>query len=165
MDALSLFVYGSLKRGECNHEVVEPWLLDLLPARARGRLFLRPDGYPALWVDRFLAAGSSDYVRDLGLWLGQQDTHGDGATVQGQLLRLEPTAEALRRLDEFEGFAPGRPSSYRRVLVRVLTPTGSPSAWTYICPESGPVAGSRPIGCWPPPDAQGPPAPYTGGCR
>ena len=137
---MRLFVYGSLKRGECNYHEVDRWVVSVVPARAPGRLYLRPDGYPALVV------GS----RESGV-----------GSVPGELLELSDPDAALAHLDIFEGYYPGHDSEYLRVEI-TCTPISllpSPiSAWTYVCqhPHDWP-----PIASWPVKAER--PAPYTTG--
>jgi gamma-glutamylcyclotransferase (GGCT)/AIG2-like uncharacterized protein YtfP len=151
-----LFVYGSLKPGECNFDQVERFLERARPAQGPGRLFLRPDGYPALWLgDACAPLGPGEPDRDL-LQGGKRVEPGVG-DVSGSLLELEPSA--LGRLDRFEGYRPGRSSEYLRVLVAVWLPDEQDwlEAWTYVCAEPDPAWPQ--IDVWPPEGSQKP-APY-----
>lgn len=156
---LRLFVYGSLKTGECNASVLSRWVRKAVPGRTPGRMYLRPDGYPALWVPRFCALGTDSYEADAALAPAARAQDGHD-WVTGEVLTLETPLEVLPRLDDFEGYFPDRPSEYRRVLVEVSADTGWTTAWTYVCPDQGPAADWLPIPCWPPPGARETPAPY-----
>jgi len=136
-----LFVYGSLKRGECNYHEVERWVVSVVEAWCPGQLYLRPDGYPALVLD------GGGRMSDGG--------------VPGELLELFDEVAALAHLDEFEGYYPGHDSEYERVTVD-CTAIGRPKtaipAQTYVC---------RPHPDWPRiaswPVTEETPAPYTTG--
>lgn len=156
-DELKLFVYGSLKLGECNDDVLSAWVVEALPATIEGQMYLRPDGYPALWLKGGYPLGTSDYGADLERCA--QPVSQGGGEVQGQLLRLREGARMLERLDEFEGYYPGQSSEYLRLLVSVATPDGPCSAWTYACPEGGPRPRWVSIDEWPLPGSEKP-APY-----
>ena len=132
---MRLFVYGSLKRGECNYHEVERWVVSVVPALAPGLLYLRPDGYPALAL-------------------------GEGS-VPGELLELSDGDAALEHLDIFEGYYPGHESEYLRVRIEctpLIPEVQSIPAWTYVCqhPHDWP-----PIASWPVKAER--PAPYTSG--
>lgn len=131
-----LFVYGSLKRGECNFHEVERWVVAVTEAWCPGRLYLRPDGYPALVLD-------------------------GGGGVPGELLELTQPEAALAHLDEFEGYYPGHDSEYQRVTVActaVRRPLTAIPAQTYVC---APHPSWPRIERWPvTPET---PAPYTTG--
>lgn len=128
-----MFVYGTLKRGERNHHLVEgAGLLAAGPAELRGfDLYdLEPDGYPAL------VAGSG--------------------VVFGELLTL-PGEAALTSLDELEE-VDRTPPTYERVRVVALVqgregdeePVG---CWVYLYAKAARLAepGVRlvPGGVWP----------------
>ncbi|MBI3925795.1 MAG: gamma-glutamylcyclotransferase [Armatimonadetes bacterium] len=169
---LHLFVYGSLKQGHCNYHQVERWVVDSRPAHVEGRLYLRPDGYPVLWIPSSERAlpGSGDARADLRAQV-QPLPHPEPVTgaewVPGELLRLEGKPEVLTRLDHFEGYRFGAGASeYRRVLLPARLSSGLVRAWTYVCSETQEQAGMfgwKLIDQWPPPGSS-PPPPYTGGC-
>ena len=153
METVRLFVYGSLMRHQCNEEVLVRWRQACVPASVRGWLHLRPDGYPALRLVTFGCLGSRDYLKDAALPEGPEPDQ--GPEVPGELVTLSQPGEALRILDDFEGYVPGAESEYRRVSLRVA---GQP-CWTYIGPE---VMDWPLIESWPPPWFEAPPAPYQG---
>ncbi|MBI5016429.1 MAG: gamma-glutamylcyclotransferase [Deltaproteobacteria bacterium] len=119
-----MFVYGTLKRGEANHGRVAPFVREVREGRVPGTL-IDLGGYPG-WVD-----GS--------------------ATVEGELLWLEPLGPALAALDELEGFfGEGDPrNEYVRVRVGVRTAGGVIDAWAYRLALEPPDAPTVPGGRWP----------------
>ena len=72
----------------------------------------------------------------------------DGALVFGELFTFDDPEERLPARDRLEGFDPGRPSLYRRVLIPAETSGGaSVLAWAYVIEES---SGTHlPGGRWP----------------
>lgn len=159
-DYLHLFVYGSLKVGECNDHYVTRWLVDWTEATTLGELRLRSDGYPALYLREFGPLGSADYAGDLSLSGAARPTA--GRPVKGQLLRLHSGVAALQTLDRFEGYFPQQTSEYLRVGLTVDTPRGPQACWTYtgvgIANPSW-----EPIQEWPPPGHIMKPEPYHHG--
>lgn len=157
---LRLFVYGSLKVGECNAHVITRWLQDWQEASTCGEMRLRPDGYPALYLSDHSSLGTSDYDSDLAL--DQAPESSVGHSIQGQVLTLAPGAEALAALDSFEGYFPGQASEYLRVAILVDTPGGRLACWTYTG-----VGRANPhwpsLESWPPPGHQQAPEPYHHG--
>ena len=154
---MHLFVYGSLKQGECNFHQVSRWVRSVRPARAPGQLYLRPDGYPALCLgsERWLEVGTRDHAHDVSRCAGST-TRVEGS-VPGQLLELDQPEVALVLLDWFEGYQPGELSEYWRVLLPIYPDR---LAWTYVCrPEQ--VSDWPAIESWPPPGASTP-GPYQG---
>ena len=164
--ALRLFVYGSLKRQEYNWHIIESAVDKVTAARLRARMFLRPDGYPALRVPLPRGKGAAgDGVTRVSLLLGEHGGAGRVGTldyrrdlaaawqalppacsplgegdpwVDGQLLLLNPGPDWLERLDEFEGFFPGKTSEYLRVLAPLQVDGHWQQAWTY-CAAADPT--------------------------
>lgn len=159
-DQLSLFVYGSLKPGECNDHVISQFLLSAEEAHTHGALRLRPDDYPALYLEGYESLGTADYWADLKLETACECSSGE--KVPGQLLTLREGARLLARLDEFEGFFPGRTSEYLRVALSVATAEGLKPCWTYIGVGTPPHEW-RPLASWPPPGLVREPEPYEHG--
>ena len=155
-----LFVYGSLKCGECNDHVVKPWLLNSTVASTSGRLYLRSDDYPALYLENFGRLGSSDYGSDLKLV--DAPSCQEGQFVRGELLELSEGFVAIPALDEFEGYFPNSDSEYLRVSLEVETEDGPRVCWTYIGANSPPSVWPR-IEDWPPPGIEKKPEPYRHG--
>jgi gamma-glutamylcyclotransferase (GGCT)/AIG2-like uncharacterized protein YtfP/cation transport regulator ChaC len=105
-----VFVYGTLRQNEPNHDFMEGAELVSEPASLSGQLWDTRFGYPAVV-------------------LYQQ------STVYGELYRI--TAELLQRLDVLEGYyGPEGPNHYERVEQTVFNADKSYSAYIYISPES-----------------------------
>lgn len=104
---IRIFVYGTLKPGQANWErALSGHVRRRMAGFIRGRLFDLPTGFPAA-------------------------TAGDGR-VHGHVLHL-PTA-MLARVDEIEGFEPGRDPDrnlYQRLTVPAFTPQGAPAGKVY----------------------------------
>ena len=55
---MKVFVYGTLKPGECNYRrYCEGKVVEALPAIARGQLFALPIGYPAMVAGEGIVCG------------------------------------------------------------------------------------------------------------
>ncbi|MCK6549085.1 gamma-glutamylcyclotransferase [Myxococcota bacterium] len=132
----TLFVYGTLMRGEARHDLVAS-ARRIEPATIAGRLWDTGRGYPAL-VDRSTP---------------------EDARVHGEALTFEPAelARLLPRLDDYEGYHPCWPASslYLRVTREITLEDGTTlDAWVYVMPakrerelvESG--ARRIPSGAW-----------------
>ena len=156
-----LFAYGTLKKGSPAHTRWCSQARAPVPARCAGALFLHPDGYPVLFVEpeTVLANGGSDTVADarmaqkpatrrgtrLNCLAPLQSTRaGRTAGVQGELLAFARGALPLAELDAYEGFTPGAPSLFVRVLVQVelLETREQRHAWTYV---AGPLVAEVPL--------------------
>jgi gamma-glutamylcyclotransferase (GGCT)/AIG2-like uncharacterized protein YtfP len=107
VEQLPLFVFGTLRRGQCNHHYLAGSYVRMLPARLPG--FGKID--PLMIVRR-----SED-------------------VVVGELYDVRPDAwtRTIAGCDALEGIPPGRSAgpSYRRVRVRVTTSEGEHEAWAY----------------------------------
>lgn len=107
---LRVFVYGTLKPGGfywpefCEGKVLRYWR-----ARARGRVFHLPIGYPA-------------------------SVFGGDGWIQGFVLEMADV-DAMKGLDVLEGFQPGRgeKNDYRRLRVEVVNVESSETdeVWSY----------------------------------
>jgi len=128
-----LFVYGSLRPGQCNYGELSQAVRRATSARVGGWLRLRPEGYPALT----LAPGWPCQIgAPPGHWptLPQQAAGGPFSwDVEGEVLDLDWTPELGQRLDEFEGFTELNPD-----YVRVALWTSTGWAWTYVAPQDVP---------------------------
>jgi gamma-glutamylcyclotransferase (GGCT)/AIG2-like uncharacterized protein YtfP len=72
----------------------------------------------------------------------------DDTLVSGELFTFDDPEERLPALDRLEGFDPGRPSLYRRVLIPAETSGGTGVlAWVYVIEE--PSGAHLPGGRWP----------------
>lgn len=65
----------------------------------------------------------------------------DWDLVHGQLIELADPLRSLPPIDRLEGFRPGRPSLYFRVLLSVQVDGATHMAWTYLMAEC--VGGRR----------------------
>jgi gamma-glutamylcyclotransferase (GGCT)/AIG2-like uncharacterized protein YtfP len=116
----NLFVYGTLKRGQSNHERFCRGLISVQEATVRGRLYELSVGFPALVVPDadVRATGTMKYLAD-----AEADRYNE----------VEASEIRLPMLDDLEGFRPGEKSFYRRVLIpATLLETGATvPAWGY----------------------------------
>ena len=152
---LVMFFYGTLKRGERNHERFCGGALRGEEGTVRGEVYDLPFGYPALVVPResIHAYGTGDFARDVEeQWrLGRGPVPlMEGPRVFGEIFAFDDPESRLPALDRLEGFHPTDASShYRRVLLPVETNEGSVLlAWAYVV---GASSGSHlPGGRWPP---------------
>lgn len=163
-DLLRVFVYGTLKRGMWNHERFCAGALTIEEAVVSGRLYEMDCGLPVLQVPEadILAHGSADPRADVGTqacleaeMAQHPDLRGKGLTrrgwglVRGELMTFDDPAERLPRLDRLEGFRPGGPSLYRRVLVPVFTGDRPVPAWAYVAGYGLRRLCAQPIPSWP----------------
>jgi gamma-glutamylcyclotransferase (GGCT)/AIG2-like uncharacterized protein YtfP len=107
MDRLPVFVYGTLRRGQCNHRVIEASLDGVRDARLAGHV-LYASGLP---------------------WIAPGDP---ASTVTGDLLLISPDryADGLRALDRLEGYRPPHSCMYVRTLVRAAFRPAPDGPWT-----------------------------------
>jgi gamma-glutamylcyclotransferase (GGCT)/AIG2-like uncharacterized protein YtfP len=154
-DVLFMFFYGTLKRGQRNHDRYCRGALRVEEAMVRGELYDLPFGYPALVVpeESIHAVGTADPNRDVE----EQQRFGrervpslDGPRVCGELFGFDDPESRLPPIDRLEGFDPADTSThYRRVLLPVETSQGSGvMAWAYVVAESS--GAYLPGGSWPP---------------
>jgi gamma-glutamylcyclotransferase (GGCT)/AIG2-like uncharacterized protein YtfP len=152
---LTMFFYGTLQRGERNHERFCGGALSIDQGAVRGDVYDLPFGYPALVVpeESILAYGTNDFTRDAE----EQRRPGggpapllEGPRVFGEIFTFDDPESRLPALDRLEGFDPADTSShYRRVLLPVETNGGSVLlAWAYVVEESSGTY--LPGGRWPP---------------
>lgn len=154
-ERLSLFVYGTLKRGERNHDRFCGGFASIEEGTVRGRLYDLPFGFPALVVPRedVHAVGTADYPADAKLSSGARIERrrelAGWDTVYGELMTFEDPEERLPRVDGLEGFRPGEGGFYARVLVPVTLSGGWETvlAWAYSVGEGSGVR--LPGGFWP----------------
>ncbi len=145
--SISLFVYGTLKRGYSNHDSYCRGVRAIEKALVRGHLYIRPDRIPFLEVPEqdILAEGTADPIADaaaqerLSSHIGPpqlaesppgKPASGRGV-VHGELLVFDDPETRLPAIDRLEGFRPGGRSLYRRVLVPVLVKETWRAAWVY----------------------------------
>lgn len=115
-DALPLFVFGTLRRGEGNHH----FLL--------GR------------YDRCLKGALSGFRRGTTLHGFPAALPAEGERIHGELFFITPRlyAETMRRIDLLEDLPPGQLAGlyYRRARVVVETDEGTFTAWSYVDPST-----------------------------
>jgi gamma-glutamylcyclotransferase (GGCT)/AIG2-like uncharacterized protein YtfP len=151
---VTLFFYGTLKRGHANHDRYCRGALGVEEATLRGELYDLPFGFPALVVpeEDVCATGSAEPIRDASEQqrLNDVGVHGpDGPRVYGELFTFDDPEARLPALDRLEGFDPnGGPNLYRRVLVPVETAGRAHiAAWVYAIEKPSGV--HLPGGRWP----------------
>ncbi|MDQ5818078.1 MAG: gamma-glutamylcyclotransferase [Actinomycetota bacterium] len=151
---VTLFFYGTLKRGHANHYRYCRGPLRVQEATLRGELYDLPFGFPALVVpeEDVYATGSADPIHDASEQQRLNDTgvhRSDGPRVYGELFTFDDPEARLPALDRLEGFDPdGGPNLYRRVLVPVETAERAHvAAWVYAIEKPSGVY--LPGGRWP----------------
>ena len=144
---LRVLVYGTLKRGMWNHERFCAGAVSIEEAVVRGRLYEMDCGLPVLQVPEadILAHGTADPCADVaaqarfdaelaqhpGLRAKGRTRRGWGL-VRGELMTFDDPEERLPRLDHLEGYRPGSPSLYKRVLIWAHTESNRHLAWAYV---------------------------------
>lgn len=144
---LTLFAYGTLKSGQKNHKYFCGNATRIQPATTVGRLYALPVGYPALEVpeEHILTHGSADPLADavvqscISSDLGNMPTplrpFGDWDQVHGEIITFTDPLRSLPPIDRLEGFHPGRPSLYQRILLPVFSGPKVHVCWAYIMPR------------------------------
>jgi gamma-glutamylcyclotransferase (GGCT)/AIG2-like uncharacterized protein YtfP len=114
VEHLPLFVFGTLRRGQPNHDRLAGCFLRMTPARLPGF----GKRHPLMIVRRA------------------------GDAVEGEACFVRPDAwdRTIRACDDLEGIPPGtaRGPEYRRIKVQVETSDGPLVAWAYVHPETMP---------------------------
>jgi len=128
---------------------VLPGALSVEEAVVRVRLYELLSGIPVLEVPEVdvLAHGAADPLADvatqvrLAAEFAARAAHpepgengapgGRWAPAYGELLTFDDPEARLPAIDRLEGFLPGGPSLYRRVLVLAIIHGGAVSAWLY----------------------------------
>ena len=151
MQWISLFVYGSLRPGQCNYGELSAAVRQPVPPRVGGWLRLPPEDYPALT----LAPGWPSESACPGHWWALDraaPTANLAGDVEGELLELRWSHQLGQHLDAFEGFTEVAPD-----YLRVACWTSAGWAWTYVAPQDRPdwpqIAGwppEQPIAPWVP---------------
>jgi gamma-glutamylcyclotransferase (GGCT)/AIG2-like uncharacterized protein YtfP len=127
-------------------------VLKIEEATVRGRLYDLPFGFPGLVVaqESVYAIGTRDYLADARAQhrlTVSEDAPPPGGAVYGELLTFDDPEERLPALDGLEGFSPGAPGLYQRVLVPVEVPESRLLAWAYAIPSA--TGAHLPDGRWP----------------
>ncbi|MEQ8822624.1 MAG: gamma-glutamylcyclotransferase family protein [Sumerlaeia bacterium] len=156
-DVIRVFVYGSLKPGYWNFQIVRRHLTDWREAVVQGELYDGP-GFPyaCLPPSTWLATGTPGNAA-VDLWLPEclplgaadeaERPERRGEVVHGYLFTLADPEQAMAALDRLEGFIDpvgrGR-NHYERVLVPAFDDTTGERclAWSYTAARR-PPAGSR----------------------
>ncbi len=131
---------------------------------AQGRLYEMPSGIPVLQVpeEDILARGTADPLADVATQarlvgeltsylepVPESATAGDCDPVYGELLSFDDPETRLPAIDRLEGFHPGGPSLYKRVLVPVCTSGQIIPAWVYVGTSKRLERRFLPNGTWP----------------
>jgi gamma-glutamylcyclotransferase (GGCT)/AIG2-like uncharacterized protein YtfP len=141
---MQVFVYGSLKADQYNHDRHFPSDRAVKQATIKGRLY-NQGSFPGLWLEpkAILAKGELNTIKAHS----QQLVHMrilplitdpiEGDVVHGELISFEDT-KWLAQLDQLEGYWDKNPkfNLYSRVLTEVNTKDGIESAFVYIMDES-----------------------------
>lgn len=151
MEPLRLFVYGTLKRGQRNHDRYCKGAIEIREAQFRGRLYEGP-GFPLLEVpvDDILAIGTTMPLADVATQQRFSDrlqpasgsnqriiTTDAWDTVYGELIAFDDPASRLVDLDYLEGFDSIKPSLFERVLVPAIMNGTRKVAWAYTVEGAG----------------------------
>jgi len=152
---LDIFVYGTLKRGQRNHERFCRGALAAREATVRGRLYDLPYGFPTLVVPKgdVQATGTGEYLSDARTrnhaHIAPQEVPPHWDAVYGDLLTFDDPEKRLPDLDALEGFRPCESGFYSRVLVpATLAEAGTTVlAWTYTVDSTS--GAYLPEGRWP----------------
>jgi gamma-glutamylcyclotransferase (GGCT)/AIG2-like uncharacterized protein YtfP len=152
---LDVFVYGTLKRGQRNHERFCRGALTVREATVRGRLYDLPFGFPALVVPKedVWATGTKNYLFDARTrshpQTEPQKVSPDWDMVYGELFTFDDPEKRLSDLDALEGFRPDESGLYRRVLVPAMLAEADTTVlvWTYAVDSTSGTY--LPKGRWP----------------
>lgn len=144
MQAMNVFVYGTLMRDEPNHSLIAGRFSQVRPATAAGRLSMGP-GFPYMDIPQeyVLQHGTAQLEADADL-CGQSysiEPAGGWSRVEGELYTFDRfRRDVLERLDRLEGFDPRHRdrSLYLRVLTQVTCDDGTQeTAWAYVSADPG----------------------------
>lgn len=152
---LGIFVYGTLKRGQRNHDRFCRGVLAVIEATVRGRLYDLPLGFPALVVPQedVQAVGTAGYLTNMekqqNARFGPRTSLPGWDTVHGEVLTFDDPGDRLPALDSLEDFRPDEKGFYERVLIPArLVKTGETvPAWAYAVESVDSVY--LPGGLWP----------------
>ena len=150
---LNMFFYGTLKRGQSNHDRFCRAALRVEPATTLGRLYELPFGFPGLRVygRDVRAVGTTDYLADVEKQ--REPSPAPLASepawdfVHGELFTFTDPERRLIAFDALEGYVPGENSLYQRVLIPVHAGGEILLAWAYELKR--PAGIYLPGGRWP----------------
>ncbi len=153
---ISIFVYGTLKRGYCNHDRYCKTAVSIEPAWVWGRLYALPAGYPGLEIPEtgILARGTRSPLADENVQnstlvppAAMNKPQGDWDKIHGELITFANPELDMPPIDRLEGFTPSGWCLYIRVLVPVAVSGSVKPVWLYR--YNLPHEGKRIIpGCW-----------------
>ncbi len=108
-----LFVYGTLKKGEVAHHLIERFIARIVPATVRGTLYHLPYGYPVIVPE-------------------------NRGIVHGELFFIPNLSQIIELLDDYEDY--NSENSAESLFIRVMVEAkGSDGryyyAWTYAAGE------------------------------
>jgi gamma-glutamylcyclotransferase (GGCT)/AIG2-like uncharacterized protein YtfP len=150
---LNMFFYGTLKRGQSNHDRFCWGAVRVEPATTLGHLYELPFGFPGLRVygRDVRAVGTTDYLADVEKQREAPPAPLASAPawdlVHGELFTFEDPERRLVAFDALEGYVPGENSLYQRVLIPVHAGGGTLLAWAYELKR--PAGAYLPEGRWP----------------
>ena len=143
--SIAAFVYGTLKRGQWNHDRFCRNAVDIRPATIVGRLYRLPAGFPAVVIpaEAILAHGTADPAADARTQAeinaravaALPEFDGDWGLAHGEVITFTDPARDLPPLDRLEGFRPDGCGLYRRALVPARAGGTGMAVWVYHMPE------------------------------
>ncbi len=137
---ISIFVYGTLKQGYCNHERFCKTAVSIQPAWVWGRLYHLRAGYPGLEIPDtgILARGTGNPLADENMQnttllqpSAMNNPQGDWNKIHGELITFAEPELELPPIDRLEGFNTGGWCLYERVLMPVAVESKVKPAWLY----------------------------------
>jgi len=148
-----MFFYGTLKRGQSNHDRFCRAAVRVEPATTLGHLYELPFGFPGLRVygGDVRAVGTTDYLAD-----AEKQREVPPAPlasvpawdlVHGELFTFEDPERRVIAFDTLEGYAPSEDSLHQRVLIPVHAGGKTLLAWAYELKR--PSGTYLPDGRWP----------------
>ncbi|MDE0769683.1 MAG: gamma-glutamylcyclotransferase [Opitutaceae bacterium] len=134
-----LFAYGTLRSSHEEHRRFCPNALSVRPARLLGNLFELKEGYPILILppESKLLSATPDCLQDWSearkLPLPHSIEPVTGIRlIEGELIELPLETDSLAKTDAWEGFQPGRETTYQRFIAPALLADGTVvPTWVY----------------------------------
>ncbi len=118
---ISIFVYGTLKQGYCNHERYCKTAVSIEPAWVWGRLYHLPAGYPGMEIPEtgILSRGTGNPIADeqtqnttIIPLAAMNKPAGDWDKIHGELITFANPELDLPPIDRLEGFPPPAAGAY-----------------------------------------------------